>query len=343
MKVATRVHSSSMADVKAAVADTKVAVADTKVAAADAKSAVSGTKSVVTTMDGVEVKTRVVKAATAEVKGRVASHLVEDEEELRKFGRFLLGHFSSDNDYCGLLFLLARRKYFAEMPKNAARLPRYTVTSQNLDDFVKLVKSIDTSRFVIDGPSMDQVDTRVQAGSQTGRTSAADEVGEDDDKDCKGKEKTIPPEALVLYCTIDPRSMYLALSRMMNEFSTLMYRRKDCRSMCKVESRLKTELHSAVAERLYLDIDVDIDKKDDEKMKKMYDFFDEEKVWPHVVMTLDTRGGYHIILALRDISRELRGKLHMFSNDVGEKSQRGGQGQDGWGQGYQVGKVVYRK
>lgn len=231
--------------------------------------------------------------------GVETEHLVRNEDDVRTFAKLVLETFRPDNDYRAILFPIARRKYFSSLYKGSLKLPRTVISSSSVDDFVASMQAIVPGRLSM-------------------KTTA------------DGKEEVpIPSCAVGIYCTLDPRSATLAQIEMTYEQDKLTYLASQFASGDKEGHELKSEkpghkpyskerifktwLHKTVAKNLFLDIDFDVYAKDVESRRKVWNFFEEEKLWPFLVMTLATRGGYHLLLKSKGLLDPARKRLMSFA------------------------------
>jgi hypothetical protein len=127
--------------------------------------------------------------------------------------------------------------------------------------------------------------------------------------------KIIPDQALALYCLLNPRSMIKAWGKMQKIMAVRMESEilhGQSQDYTRMESDFKTCVHKSVAEKLY--VELDIDTKDEIIVRKVIKLV--RPMEEHLRCIVETRGGYHVVMDNIHISKEQKSLLwRTFSTD----------------------------
>jgi hypothetical protein len=124
---------------------------------------------------------------------------------------------------------------------------------------------------------------------------------------------SVPQDSLVIYCCINPRSMikgYMDFkSKVEKSIEQIMVygSNSSLNIFKKLETKLKSSIHASIAEKKYIELDVDT--KDEEKVKRVWEIIHEHKLEKSTICTIETRGGYHIVFDNISLGKIGRTKL----------------------------------
>lgn len=216
--------------------------------------------------------------------------IVYDKAEVIKFFNLFFSDLNEDPMFVQFLYLASRRKYDTEMKLHEGTcFERKIVKYADADYFYRLIKGYE-----------------VPLGTYTQRDGTP-----------------VSQKALVLYCTLNPRSMlkgWFALSSKMGK-QIENYVKNPARSASaprsgaeekvkffkNLNSELKSCVHASVGEKRYVEIDVDT--KEPEMLGKVISFLSAEHFLEDIMATIETRGGYHIIFKNDQLGKEKKSKL----------------------------------
>lgn len=127
--------------------------------------------------------------------------------------------------------------------------------------------------------------------------------------------KPIPNDALVIYLNINPRSMLKASTNFSNHIThlfaeTITNNNSNNNSQFKhLLSKFRSFIHaSQISQPPY--IELDIDTKDRAWLQKMKERV-LQPITQYIVCIIETRGGYHIVLNNRTITKQIKSQLYM--------------------------------
>lgn len=236
-----------------------------------------------------------------------------------------------DSDFRSMVFAIVRRKYgkSAAIPGSSATSvasARLVIASDDANDFVNVLKSVNPSEFK-------HKETIISSITEHTELKSADSPEPiEPTKSVKSAEPTkFDPKTIGLYTTINPLSHALAQAGANYDSARLVHYTKrqmkkcnnakdakdavaaglaECHSHGKPSS-YKTWLHRSVAENYYFDLDIDILKDDHIAHLNIFNQFHNENLWSAVVVCVQTRGGYHIVLDRTQMSSTQI--THLFS------------------------------
>lgn len=131
--------------------------------------------------------------------------------------------------------------------------------------------------------------------------------------DAYNSEEPLPNDAMVIYCTLNPRHTLKAWSVLNIEVTKLMV---DSALTCgepsdklkKIDSLYKNALHVSRSKKKYFELDVDT--KDPSVVKKIEDFLETNDLVNDKICTIETHGGYHIVFDTDVLGKDGRCKIH---------------------------------
>lgn len=209
-------------------------------------------------------------------------------DEVKKFGEMILKSLSNlKTDNVLLVQPISRRKYDDTIPNSSIILPRAILNSDSVDDFIKCL-------------------TRYEVPKEHSYTMTM--------KD--GTLKSIPEKSLVYYITLNPKSYMMGLIKLQSQISERMYKMsigEEVGNFPNIDTCLKSHIHKSTVKCHFIDIDLDVDHSNLELQRKVKNLFDEIKIWPTILTTLFTRGGFHIILHNDKLTGHQHKSLFLFS------------------------------
>ena len=191
--------------------------------------------------------------------------IITDDTELKKFIKWLPELKENETYYC---CLFARSKYCKDIKhikSDKAQLKRFTSSKGRLFHKIKQLEC--------------------EIGSYTQRAS--------------GNNIDIPQEALAMYITINPRDMFKATSEGAKKLMDLAL---SGNSGFNPHQEILSEIQKAKGTKYFIDLDFDVR---DEFRKKCILKEISSILLPNEYTILDTRGGFHILIHLKNIRESI--------------------------------------
>jgi len=195
--------------------------------------------------------------------------LIYDVKQIKQYADLFLPCIDEDPHNVLYLYLASRRKYCPDMKKDKTCFEKKLLTEFDGDYLCKMIR----------------------------RYEALVPI------------HIVPKESLVVYCAINPRSALKGATKLQNKISTYLedyiLNNQNSLSLRKIESIYKSCVHSSVAERRY--IELDIDTKDEKVIEKVKQFLTSDYL-SYLVCTIETHGGYHVVF--KDMDKILKQRMY---------------------------------
>lgn len=247
--------------------------------------------------------------------------LIHDPDAVKDFGRLL--NRDLRDDLVRVVMLLARRKYMTQEQRAQS-------TKGGRSENVHLTRQLVLA------------DNNVDIGEKFLRQLMRYEVPHgafvfSDDSE------PIPSGCMALYISLQPKScidgFLLFQQEMMGELAgharSQVEKASGLESFAKMESTLKGKIHVSTSQdhgnRL---VDLDVDTKDEAKLKILRDFLRENNLVDHIVFSMETRGGFHVTLNRAAMVgpqfKQLHGFVRSQANTGFEGRATRTKGAEGW-------------
>lgn len=195
--------------------------------------------------------------------------IISDINELSRFINWLPDLAEGERYY---ISLLARRKYFEQIPSNNQQLKRFLTTKELMFSKIKQLE-IEVGGYTFDG-------------------------------------KTIPNEALALYISVNPRSLWRGSCEALKKLADVVARGD---KNVDPQKLVMNCVQSSAGKKNF--VVFDIDDKNPDLLKKAFDIVGKQ--W-----YIETRGGYHLLVQpckAQETNRNWYMKLKQFSDICGDE------------------------
>lgn len=203
---------------------------------------------------------------------------VHDKSQILKFAELFLPVIEEEPYFVLFMYLAARRKYNPViLNRDRACFNRKIIRKPSPQSFYELIR---------------QYEVPLDAYTSS-------------------KGDPLPNDAMVVYCVVNPRCTLKAWQKLQPKvwdktIDKMLNNHDDLGFFKKLDEEYKSCLHASQVKKY---IELDIDTKDEAVLEKVRKFLSPNYL-PFITCTIETQGGYHIVLDFHSMGKELRGKMY---------------------------------